>query len=209
MHVIPPNGFPNVPSFADLDAIAKQIENMPTFTSDDRAFLSDLPSYPSEDGTKVLTATTTSGETSLSYEEVENELPINPSEDGTKVLTATTTSGETVLSWGDISNSNYSTIEQKTGKKWIDGRDVYFCTFDFSSSPVAVVYNNWTSLGVSIPNCEILLKCDATNGVTNLSASGIEFEVKSSENYGLYAEYNQNLNLRSIKFLICEYVKTV
>lgn len=27
MHVIPPNGFPNVPSFADLDAIAKQIEN--------------------------------------------------------------------------------------------------------------------------------------------------------------------------------------
>ena len=62
MHVIPPNGFPNVPSFADLDAIAKQIENMPTFTSDDKSFLADLPSYPSEDGTKVLTATTTSGE---------------------------------------------------------------------------------------------------------------------------------------------------
>lgn len=27
MNVIPPNGFPNVPSFADLDAIAKPIEN--------------------------------------------------------------------------------------------------------------------------------------------------------------------------------------
>ena len=99
MHVIPPNGFPNVPSFADLDAIAKQIENIPTFTSNDRAFLEELPAFPTEDGTKVLKATTSSGETTLSYGDVENELPENPTEDGTKVLTATTTSGTTVLSW--------------------------------------------------------------------------------------------------------------
>lgn len=51
-----------------LDEIAQQIEDMPTFTSDDRAFLEDLPAYPSEDGTKVLTATTNDGETVLSYE---------------------------------------------------------------------------------------------------------------------------------------------
>ena len=135
VHVIPPNGFPNVPSFADLDAIAKQIENMPTFTSDDRAFLSDLPSYPSEDGTKVLTATTTSGETSLSYEEVENELPTNPSEDGTKVLTATTTSGETVLSWGTIEtgeNVEYSTTEKEIGT-W-NGEKLYRRTFTFTAT---------------------------------------------------------------------------
>lgn len=102
---------------------------------------------------------------------------------------------------------NYSTVEQKTGQKWIDGRDVYIRTFDFSSSPVAVAYNNWTSLGVSIPNCEILLYCNATQGVTNLSATGIEFEIKKSENYGLYAEYNQNINVRRISYLTCEYIK--
>ena len=72
MHVIPPNGFPNVPSFADLDAIAKQIENMPTFTSNDRAFLEELPAFPIEDGIKVLTATTESGETVLSWETVDS-----------------------------------------------------------------------------------------------------------------------------------------
>jgi hypothetical protein len=102
---------------------------------------------------------------------------------------------------------NYSTTEQKTGQKWIDGRDVYIRTFDFSSSPVAVAFNSWTSLGVNIPKCDILLKCNATQGVTNLSASGIEFEIKKSENYGLYAEYNQNTNIRRISYLICEYVK--
>lgn len=55
-----------------LDAIAATIENLPTFTSNDRAFLEELPAFPTEDGTKVLTATTSSGETSLSYEEVES-----------------------------------------------------------------------------------------------------------------------------------------
>lgn len=113
MHVIPPNGFPNVPSFADLDRIAKQIENMPTFTSDDRAFLSDLPSYPSEDGTKVLTATTKSGETSLSYEEVESGM------------------------------LDYSTEEQATGQKWIDGKEIYrktFASVGSFTSPISIAH---------------------------------------------------------------------
>lgn len=135
MHVIPPNGFPNVPSFADLDAIAKQIENIPTFTSNDRAFLEELPAFPSEDGTKVLKATTTSGETSLSYGDIENELPETPTEDGTKVLTATTVSGETVLSWENPSTVNYSTTEQLTGQKWIDGKDIYSKTVNLGTLP--------------------------------------------------------------------------
>lgn len=52
-----------------LDAVAQQIENLPTFTSNDRAFLEELPAFPSEDGSKVLTATTSDGETTLSYED--------------------------------------------------------------------------------------------------------------------------------------------
>ena len=58
-----------------------------------------LPEDPETDGVKVLTATTTSGETVKSWEDPESELPANPLTDGVKVLTATTTSGETVLSW--------------------------------------------------------------------------------------------------------------
>lgn len=57
---------------AQLNEIAQKVDDLPTFTSNDRAFLEDLPGFPSEDGTKVLTATTSSGETSLSYEEIES-----------------------------------------------------------------------------------------------------------------------------------------
>ena len=164
MHVVPPNGFPNVPSFADLDRLAKQIENMPTFTSNDRAFLEELPSFPSEDGTKVLTATTESGETSLSYEEIENELPTNPSADGVKVLTATTESGETVLSWETPTTGivNYSTTEQNTGQKWIDGKDIYFRTWDFGED-ISISNITWTALDILSSGFAAVIKTEASN----------------------------------------------
>lgn len=65
---VPVNGWPQIKDLEKLDDIAQQIENMPTFTSDDKAFLEDLPSYPDTDGKKVLTATTTSKTTVLSWE---------------------------------------------------------------------------------------------------------------------------------------------
>lgn len=64
---VPVNGWPQIKDLEKLDAIAQQIENMPTFTSNDKAFLEDLPAYPDTDGKKVLTATTTSGTTVLSW----------------------------------------------------------------------------------------------------------------------------------------------
>lgn len=136
----PQNPFPsNSELLQKLDAVAKAIDDMPTFTSNDKSFLEELPAFPSSDGVKVLTATTESGETSLSYEEIENELPTEPTENGTKVLTATTESGETVLSWETQETGivDYSTTEQKTGKKWIDGRDIYFITINFGALPNA------------------------------------------------------------------------
>lgn len=68
---VPTNGWPQIKDLEKLDALAKSIENMPTFTSNDKAFLEDLPGYPDTDGKRVLTATTSEGETSLSYEEME------------------------------------------------------------------------------------------------------------------------------------------
>ena len=145
-NTVPVNGWPQIKKLEELDAIAQQIADMPTFTSSDRAFLADLPAYPETDGTKVLTATTSSGETSLSYEEIPNELPADPETDGVKVLTATTTSGETVKSWEDPATGgiNYSTEEQDTGLKWIDGKTIYQKTFGASggsyTSPISIAH---------------------------------------------------------------------
>ena len=122
----PQNPFPsNSELLQKLNEVAKAIDDMPTFTSNDKAFLDELPAFPIVDGKKVLTATTESGETSLSYEEIENELPTEPSADGVKVLTATTESGETVLSWEELETSlpTYSTTPQKIGV-YVDANNV-------------------------------------------------------------------------------------
>lgn len=144
---VPANGWPQIKELEKLDALAKQIDNMPTFTSNDRAFLEDLPAYPDTDGAKVLTATTYNGDTSLSYEDIPEELPADPQSDGTRVLTATTSSGETVKSWEAMQgNKDYSTSEQATGQKWIDGSPVYFRTYSdvqLTNSTDVVVDSNF------------------------------------------------------------------
>ena len=73
---VPVNGWPQIKDLEKLDAIAQQIAGMPTFSSTDRAWLDEweeklpeLPADPTEDGTKVLTATTSDGETVKSWEE--------------------------------------------------------------------------------------------------------------------------------------------
>lgn len=99
---VPANGWPQIKDLEKLDALAKQIEDMPTFSSSDRAWLDE-------------------------WEEKLPELPADPETDGVKVLTATTESGETVKSWEtpESGNADYSTTEVNTGRKWIDGKDVY------------------------------------------------------------------------------------
>lgn len=124
---VPVNGWPQIKDLEKLDAVAQQIADMPTFTSNDRAFLEDLPAYPTEDGAKVLTATTSSGGTSLSYEEIPDELPADPQADGVRVLTATTSSGETTKSWEVLQageNQDFSTSPVEIGK-WTDGSKLY------------------------------------------------------------------------------------
>lgn len=105
---VPVNGWPQIKDLEKLDALAKQIEDMPAFTSDDRAWLNE-------------------------WEEKLPELPEDPETDGVKVLTATTSSGETVKSWEtpESGNADYSTNEVDTGIKWIDGKNLYRKVFHF------------------------------------------------------------------------------
>ena len=168
---VPANGWPQIKDLEKLDAIAKQIDNMPTFTSNDKAFLADLPAYPVADGKKVLTATTESGDTSLSYDEIPAELPADPVADGVKVLTATTTSGETVLSWEEQAGGvDYSTSEVNTGVKWIDGKDIYRKVVDLGALP-----NNTTkSVAHGITNISRFIKIEGiANSTTDTTAISI------------------------------------
>lgn len=186
-----------------LDAVAQQIENLPTFTSNDRAFLEELPAFPSEDGKKVLTATTESGATSLSYDEIPNELPADPATDGTKVLTATTTSGETVLSWEDPASGglNYSTTEQDTGLKWINNKNIYVRTIDLGEEKI-LASNAWYDSGVSVGSDFII------NGFANSNSGCIPVQlVEGNTTEGIKILQTRNTTV-GCRYVTAYYTKT-
>lgn len=109
-----------------LDALAQQIEDMPAYTSSDRAWLDE-------------------------WESKLPELPEDPETDGVKVLTATTTSGETVKSWEEPESGggvDYSTTEHTTGQKWIDGKEIYSIT-----KPVSAMVAN-ASQDITLTNVD-------------------------------------------------------
>lgn len=84
-----------------LDEIAQRIDDMPTYTSEDRAWLDE-------------------------WEEKLPELPTMPSEDGETVLKATTTDGQTVLSWGQGGGNIFDfTGEVATGWIWENGKELF------------------------------------------------------------------------------------
>ena len=131
---------------AQLNEIAQKVDDMPVFTSNDRAFLEELPGFPAADGKKVLTATTESGETSLAYEEQESGVV------------------------------DYSTTEQATGQKWIDGKEIYFKAYAFDNTNNATVTIQTTDIDILI-NSKII------------SASGNVVQL----NYPYYADNGDKL----------------
>lgn len=203
---VPVNGWPQIKDLEKLDAIAQQIQNMPTFTSNDKAFLEDLPAYPATDGKKALMATTTSGETSLSYEEIEDELPADPVSDGVRVLTATTTGGVTTLSYEEASSGtpDYSTTEQATGQKWIDGKDIYFKTV-VPVEELTLTSQTWTATGESGAGISTILNAfgvDANGSYFTFNATP---DVSSTGYIGFLQTRSQNITIT--KFVIF-YTKT-
>ena len=204
---VPANGWPQIKDLEKLDALAKQIDNLPTFTSNDRAFLADLPAYPVTDGKKVLTATTDSGNTELSYEEIPSELPTDPVSDGVKVLTATTEGGETVKSWEEpaAGRVDYSTTEQNTGVKWIDNKAIYRKVIDFESN-------------ISLPNNSLYdTELDYSFVETLISASGVYVSSDGTSYWNVNANISAMGHLRlqgcrldstaSVRYVMLEYTK--
>lgn len=94
---------------------------------------------------------------------------------------------------------NYSTTEQKTGQKWIDGKDIYRKVFDFSSA-ITVSHNSWTNTN------------EDTNGTKFLSAWGIHpsgevFSINASTDNGKLLLMVNAYSSISLKTVIVEYTK--
>lgn len=122
-----------------LDALAQQIEDMPAYTSSDRAWLDE-------------------------WESKLPELPADPATDGVKVLTATTASGETVKTWEEQESGggvDYSTTEQDTGIKWIDGKSIYQKTYEVSGT-YTLGNDAWTTI-ITDASIDTLIKVMSIN----------------------------------------------
>lgn len=57
---------------------------------------------------------------------------------------------------------DYSTTEQKTGQKWIDGKDIYFKVLDLSSNPIALQHDSWVSTTVSSTGIDKIIDSNVT-----------------------------------------------
>lgn len=92
----------------------------------------------------------------------DSQLPADPETDGVKVLTATTTSGETVKSWEDPETMGiqFSTTEQKTRYKWLNGEDIYTKTLYFET-PIEVG-NTWVNTSEPSASYGVILGCFAS-----------------------------------------------
>lgn len=203
---LPVNGWPQIKDLEKLDALAKSIDNMPTFTSNDRAFLEEIPGFPTTDGKKVLTANTSEGDTTLEYEAIPEELPADPVSDGTRVLTATTSGGETVKSWETpASGVDYSTAEVNTGRKWIDGKDIFSKVIDFESN-------------ITLPNNALYdTELDYSFVDTLISAGGVYVSSDGTSFWGVNANIAASGHLRlqgcrldstaSARYVYLEYTK--
>lgn len=153
---VPVNGWPQIKDLEKLDTLAKQIEDMPTFTSTDRDWLDEweqklpeLPEDPETDGVKVLTATTESGETVKSWE---NPLPIASASTlgGVKIGSGLSIDAETGVLSATSSDIDYSLTEQKTNRKWVDGSDIYERTYHFE--PAVTIINSGADITSNIDN---------------------------------------------------------
>lgn len=67
---------------------------------------------------------------------------------GVKVGNGLSINAETGVLSADSQIVDYSTTEQATGQKWIDGKDIYFRTY--SNLSISMTKNEWVSLGIDL-----------------------------------------------------------
>ena len=107
---------------------------------------------------------------------------------------------------------SYSTTEHKTGKKWIDGKDIYECTF--LCTGIVTINENWgditnvfQNLSIIAPNMETLV-----NGTYHDDATRLRKDIQmivdypSAGHFAIYSTIAFYTNTNA--FMTLEYTKT-
>ena len=113
---------------------------------------------------------------------------------------------------GDMTNEtlgiwqpkNFSTTEQNTGIKWIDGKDIYHITIEFNTEIIAS-YTSWTP--VTMPNLPTYYDTFINNIAIN--SVGVNWGACSIGNVGgnICVQTDRNGDTIGIKFLTVFYTK--
>lgn len=90
---------------------------------------------------------------------------------------------------------DYSTTEQKTGQKWIDGKDIYFRTWDFGED-ISISNADWTNLNILTAGMAAIIRADATS--TEGGYRVVNLSISDQYVRALAARANGNFGLRYI-----------
>ena len=165
---------------------------------------SDIPEVTSEDAGDVLMVSDT-GEWEAN--ELDGLLPEVDNTDNGKLLGVS--NGE----WSKVDapsiNIDYSTTEQNTGRKWIDGKPIYCKTIDNLSINVSST-TNWTTTDITIENAGRVIDFKTWRGDVISYAKAAFFDTEQSDHLrfvlndtgtvtSLYVEYVKNLVTRKNK----------
>lgn len=98
---------------------------------------------------------------------------------------------------------SYSETEQKTGRNWIDNKDIYEKTIVFENV-VSVSYNTWTNLNVVSTGIDHLIKSNASDVGVCWGCVNISKTINSGYLSALTTRNGDSIN---IKYLTIEYTK--
>ena len=99
---------------------------------------------------------------------------------------------------------DYSTTEQKTGRKWIDGRDVWERTHEFTNA-LACTGQGWTDTGISNSGIALIINSRGTSA-SGTCWNGVGASVDTGTTIKVYS-MRSGADIQ-IKYLTIEYVKS-
>lgn len=145
---IPPNGFPALPDVEDLEAVAKDVAGLKTSVTE---LAGDVSNLNSNKANQITIAPFFNSETAydpgdlvyyngLSYRCVNAHEGDWDADD----FAATTIANEIAAAQGG-GLPDYSTTEQETGQKWLDGKDIYQKTVVFETT-TQINPTSWTTI---------------------------------------------------------------
>lgn len=111
-------------------------------------------------------------------------------------------SGITIDADGAISGVAYSTTEHKTGRKWIDGKDIYEKVVVLENA--ISVGTSWSNLGISNAEYDIMVHANGLHEDGSFYPLILDLH-NSEQATTLYAKASASID---VKTLVFEYTKT-